>query len=159
MLRSIPSRLTHVGVMAAVGAFLMLAGVAFAASSAVRRTAAGHPPAITIAPGAHLYVATVAPSAGRARAWVVFRTVKHVNARLTVVRVHGTSGRSYAAAGAANCIRSAIPARGTALQAGKSYPVTFYSRANTGIRSPRKLVATRQLTATGFGATFPPPHC
>ena len=162
MLRSITSRPTHVRVIAALAGMLLLAGLAFAASSPARRTSASRPPAITIAPGARLYVPTARPAIGRGSAWVVFRTAPHVNARLTVVRVNGWSGRSYAASGGANCIRSTLPGRYSGhLTIGTTYRVAFYTRANTGRNSPRKLVVARPLTARGFTARpgFTMPHC
>ncbi len=122
------------------------------------------PPAFRVEPGARLYVPAETPAAGRAAAWVVFRTSPHVNARLTVVRVGARSGRSYAASGAANCIRAAVPSRSssTGPTAGRRYRVSFSSRAGTGRTAARRLVTTRLLTARVFAA--PPtglgtPHC
>jgi len=125
---------------------------------------AAAPPAFEVAAGARLYVPASSPGTGRAAAWVVFRTSPHVNARLTVVRVASRSGRSYAASGAANCIRSAVPSRSgtTALKAGHRYRVSFYARAGTGQSSALKLITTRELTARTFTAPatgLGTPHC
>jgi hypothetical protein len=157
---SIRSRRTTAGVVA-VAASLLLAAALLPAQGSAGATA---PPAFKVAAGARLYVPATRPAAGRAAAWVVFRTSPHVSARLTVVRVAARSGRSYAASGAANCIRSAVPARSgaTALKAGHSYRVSFYARAGTGRSSARKLAATRELTARAFtapAAGLGTPHC
>ena len=157
--QSIPSRRTRATV-AALAALLVLTAAVFAQGSAGAATA----PTLKVVAGARLYVPATTPGTGRAAAWVVFRTSPHANARLTVVQVAGRSGRSYAASGAPNCIRSAVPSKSgsTALKAGRRYRVSFYSRAGTGQSSPRKLITTRDLTARTF--TVPPiglgtPHC
>ena len=112
------------------------------------------PPVFKIADGARLYVPASTPASGRAAAWVVFRTSRHVDARLTVVQVAQRSGRSYTASGGASCIRSAVPSAAgrPAITAGHRYRVSFYARAGTGQSSERKLVTTRDLTATTFTA-------
>lgn len=146
--------------MVAVATLVMGAG-AVAAQDSARATA---PPTFKVATGARLYLPATKPATGRAAAWVVFRTSPHVSARLTVVRVAGRSGRSYAASGAADCIRSAVPAKAgsTVLKAGRRYRVSFYARAGTGQSSLRTLISSRVLTARTF--TAPPtglgtPHC
>jgi len=147
-------------------AIALLAALFVSAGVGTARSSAGStaPPTFKVAADARLYVAAKSPGVGRAAAWVVFRTSPHVSARLTVVRVASQSGRSYAASGATNCIRSAVPSKSgsTTLKTGRRYRVSFYSRAGTGQSSPRKLITTRELTAITF--TAPPtglgtPHC
>ena len=158
--RSIPSRrpLAAAGALAAAAA--LVAGLSAQASTA----ATPAPPVFKIADGARLYVPASTPASGRAAAWVVFRTSRHVDARLTVVQVAQRSGRSYTASGGASCIRSAVPSAAgrPAITAGHRYRVSFYARAGTGQSSERKLVTTRDLTATTFTAPtsrLRTPHC
>jgi len=145
-------------------AVLTALAVPAAALSAQSPAAPATPPAFKVAAGARLYVPAAAPASGRAAAWVVFRTSPHTNARLTVVTVAGRSGRSYAASGAPNCIRSAVPAEAgrRARKAGSRYRVAFYARAGTGQSSVRKLITTADLTAARFTAPatgLGTPHC
>jgi hypothetical protein len=151
-----PIRLTAAALMALAAPAAVL--------SAQSPAAPATPPTFKVAAGARLYVPAAAPASGRAAAWVVFRTSPHTNARLTVVTVAGRSGRSYAASGAANCIRSAVPVKAgrRALKAGSRYRVSFYARAGTGHSSPRRLITTRDLTAARFTAPatgLGTPHC
>lgn len=150
-------RVTHRTIVALAGLLALTA-----AGTAQASTAA--PPTFKVAAGARLYVPAATPASGRAAAWVVFRTSPHVSARLTVVRVAGRSGRSYAADGGANCVRSTLPSGDgrPALKAGRSYRVAFYARAGTGRTSARKLVTTRTLKAAIFAAPatgLGTPHC
>src|SRR4051812_4774149 len=111
---------------------LLAAGASSLALSAT--TNASRPPAVMLAGTPKLYVATDnRPVADTPTAWTVFRTARHVNPRLTVVRVHGRSGRSYGA-GAGNCVRSSIVTGDgrTDLRVGHSYVVRFYSRGGLG---------------------------
>jgi len=146
--------------LAACAGLLAVTGACSAQDSA----AATAPPTFKVAAGARLYVPASPPAAGRAAAWVVFRTSPHVSARLTVVQVAGRSGRSYAADGAANCVRSTVPSGDgrPALHAGRRYRVSFFARSGIGRSSTRTLVTTRDLTATTFtarGAGLEAPHC
>ena len=93
--------------IALLAALIVSAGIVTAQSSAGSTA----PPTFKVDADARLYVPAKSPGVGRAEAWVVFRTSPHVSARLTVVRVASQSGRSYAASGATNCIRSAVPSK------------------------------------------------
>jgi len=130
-----------------------LAVTACAASQAPSATAATAPDA-SLSATPRVYVASPAPQAAdRPAAWVVFSTKQRISARLLVARVDSTSGRSFRVDGPKkNCVRSTILSggSGSSLRAGGSYTVRIYSRASIAASSPRKLIATRSVTARSF---------
>ena len=102
---------------------------------------------------------------GRPTRYVTFRTVKGISARLLVVRVSGSSGRTFNVDDGRSdrrqprsrtCFRSSMnPYQRTPeprrLRPGVAYEVRFYVRGS--LNGPRTLFATRTLRARSYYPT------
>lgn len=102
---------------------------------------------------------------GRPTRYVTLRTVKGISARLLVVRVSGSSGRTFNAEDGRSdrrqhrsrtCFRSSMnPYQRTPqprrLKPGVAYKVRFYVRGS--LNGPRTLFATRTLRARSYDPT------
>jgi len=88
----------------------------------------------------------------------VFRTRRHLHvARQVVARVRDSSGRSFAAAGARNCVRATVISEAAGIpgfKAGRRYRVQLFARASTGARE-RARFYDEKLTAQRFAAMAP----
>jgi hypothetical protein len=111
-----------------------------------------------------LYVDTGSDqSIDRPVAWVLLHTRERLHeARRVIASVDGTSGRSYVAREAVNCIRSTVVGSGKSrFAAGRTYTVRIAVRA-TAYSSDRKVLLTTSLRAHGYhypAGTRHPPRC